>query len=195
MDNKKVIETIEKKLEVKVEKVLEVKQNGKEVIADVKVGESSCYKVVLKESKNQYGTYYRFVSASEYEIKVEPEPKKAEKKLSGKLRTKTEQLCGARRQEIISFAEKTISQVADGSARIKEIEGAALENTVIRFVLLMNGDDSRFGVRPVLFVSDTVHHERTAVSADNKTAKYMRMEAAVTPLPKTILFRMHVQNR
>ncbi len=38
MDNKKVIETIEKKLEVKVEKVLEVKQNGKEVIADVKVG-------------------------------------------------------------------------------------------------------------------------------------------------------------
>ena len=30
------------------------------------------------------------------------------------------------------------------SARIKEIEGAALENTVIRFVLLMNGDDSRF---------------------------------------------------
>ena len=83
-------------------------------------------------------------SASEYELKVEAEPKKAEKKSSGKLRTKTEQLCGARRQEIISFAEKTISQVADGSARIKEIEGAALENTVIRFVLLMNGDDSRF---------------------------------------------------
>ena len=144
MDNKKVIETIEKKLEVKVEKVLEVKQDGKEVIADVKVGETSCRKVVLKESKNQYGTYYRFVSASEYELKVEAESKKAEKKSSGKLRTKTEQLCGARRQEIISFAEKTISQVADGSARIKEIEGAALENTVIRFVLLMNGDDSRF---------------------------------------------------
>lgn len=105
MDNKKVIETIEKKLEVKVEKVLEVKQDGKEVIADVKVGETSCRKVVLKESKNQYGTYYRFVSASEYELKVEAEPKKAEKKSSGKLRTKTEQLCGARRQEIISFAE------------------------------------------------------------------------------------------
>ena len=49
MDNKKVIETIEKKLEVKVEKVLEVKQDGKEVIADVKVGETSCRKVVLKE--------------------------------------------------------------------------------------------------------------------------------------------------
>ena len=93
-----------------------VKQDGKEVIADVKVGETSCRKVVLKESKNQYGTYYRFVSASEYELKVEAEPKKAEKKSSGKLRTKTEQLCGARRQEIISFAEKTISKVADGSA-------------------------------------------------------------------------------
>ena len=64
MDNKKMIETIEKKLEVKVEKVLEVKQDGKEVIADVKVGETSCRKVVLKESKNQYGTYYRFVSAT-----------------------------------------------------------------------------------------------------------------------------------
>lgn len=144
MDNKKIIEKIEKKLEVKVKKVLEVKQNGKEVIADVKVGDTRCRKVVLKESKNQYGTYYRFVSASEYELKVEAEPKKAEKKSSGKLRTKTEQLCGARRKDIISFAEKTISQVADGSARIKEIEGAALENTVIRFVLLMNGDGSRF---------------------------------------------------
>jgi len=144
MDSKKMIEAIEKKLEVKVEKVLEVKQDGKEVIADVKVGETSCRKVVLKESRNQYGTYYRFVSASEYEMKAEAEPKKAVKKSSGKLRTKTEQLCGARRQEIIGFAEKTIGKVADGSARIKEIEGAALENTVIRFVLLMNGDDSRF---------------------------------------------------
>ncbi len=144
MDNKKMIETIEKKLEINVEKVLEVKQDGKEIIADVKVGETSCRKVVLKESKNQHGTYYRFVSASEYEMKVEAEPKKAEKKSSGKLRTKTEQLCGARRQEIIRFAEKAISQVADGSAQIKEIEGAALENTVIRFVLLMNGDDCRF---------------------------------------------------
>lgn len=144
MDNKKVIETIEKKLEVKVEKVLEVKQDSKVVIVDVKVGEASYRKVVLKESKNQHSIYYRFVSASEYEMKVESEVKKAEKKSSGKLRTKTEQLCGARRQEIISFAEKTIGKVADGSAKIKEIEGAALENTVIRFVLLMNGDDSRF---------------------------------------------------
>ncbi len=144
MDNKKMIETIEKKLEVKVEKVLEVKQEGKEIIADVKVGEISCRKIVLKEARNQYGTYYRFVSVREYEMKVEAESKKAEKKSFGKLRTKTEQLCGARRQEIISFAEKTISQVANGSARIKEIEGAALENTVIRFVLLMNNDESRF---------------------------------------------------
>jgi hypothetical protein len=144
MDNKNAIKAIEKKLKVKVEKVLEVKQDGKKIIADVKVGETSCRKVVLKEARNQYGTYYRFVSASEYEMKVEAEPKKAEKKSSGKLRTKTEQLCGARRQEIISFAEKTISKVANGSARIKEIEGAALENTVIRFVLLMNEDDSRF---------------------------------------------------
>ena len=79
MDNKKVIETIEKKLEVKVEKVLEVKQDGKEVIANVKVGETSCRKVVLKEARNQYGTYYRLVSASEYEMKVEAEPKKAKK--------------------------------------------------------------------------------------------------------------------
>lgn len=73
MDNKKVIETIEKKLEVKVEKVLEVKQDGKEIITDVKVGETSYRKVVLKESKNQYSTYYRFVSASEYEMKVKAE--------------------------------------------------------------------------------------------------------------------------
>jgi len=36
MDRKKMIETIEKKLEVKVEKVLEVKQDGKEVIADTR---------------------------------------------------------------------------------------------------------------------------------------------------------------
>ena len=144
MDNKNAIKAIEKKLKVKVEKVLEVKQDGKKIIADVKVGETSCRKVVLKEARNQYGTYYRFVSASEYEMKVEAEPKKAEKKSSGKLRTKTEQLCGARRQEIISFAEKTISKVANGSARIKEIEGAALENTVIRIVLLMNEDDRLF---------------------------------------------------
>ena len=57
---------------------------------------------------------------------------------------RSEQFCGARRNEIISFAEKNIGKVADGSARIKEIEGAALNDTVIRFVLLMNGDDSRF---------------------------------------------------
>lgn len=144
MDNKKVIETIEKKLEVKVEKVFEVTQSDKEVTADVMVGKDDYRKVVLKEAKNQYGTYYRLVSESKYTRKRVSAPQKTEKKSSGKLRTKTEQLCGARRQEIISFAEKTISQVADGSARIKEIEGAALENTVIRFVLLMNGDDSRF---------------------------------------------------
>lgn len=145
MDTKKMIETIEKKLEVKVEKVFKVAKNGKEVTADVKVGDNNYRKVVLKEAKNQYGTYYRLVSETKYTRKrVTNALQTDKKKASGKLRTKTEQLCGARRQEIISFAEKTISQVADGSARIKEIEGAALENTVIRFVLLMNGDDSRF---------------------------------------------------
>ncbi len=144
MDNKKVIETIEKKLEVKVEKVFEVTQSGKEVTADIMAGKDDYRKVVLKEAKNQYGTYYRIVSERKYTRKRVTVAPKMEKKPSGKLRTKTEQLCGARRQEIISFAEKTISQVADGSARIKEIEGAVLENTVIRFVLLMNSDDSRF---------------------------------------------------
>ena len=143
MGNKKMIETIEKKLEVKVEKVLEVKQDGKEVTVDVKVGETSCRKVILKEAKNQYGPYFRFVSFGAYEMEKETAPA-AKKKSSGKLKTKTEQLCGARRNEIISFAEKNIGKVADGSARIKEIEGAALDNTVIRFVLLMNGNDSRF---------------------------------------------------
>ena len=145
MDNKKVIETIEKKLEVKVEKVFEVTQNGKEVTADVKVGDNNYRKVVLKEAKNQYGIYYRLVSETKYTRKrVTNTLQTDKKKVSGKLRTKTEQLCGARRQEIIRFAEKAISQVADGSAQIKEIEGAALENTVIRFVLLMNEDDRRF---------------------------------------------------
>lgn len=146
MENKKVIETIEKKLEVKVEKVLEVKQDGKEIIVDVSEGGGNCRKVVLKEMRNQHGSYYKIVSESRYARKraEAPAADKPAKKSEAKLRTKTEQLCGAKRQEIIGFAEKTISQVADGSARIKEIEGAALENTVIRFVLLMNGDDSRF---------------------------------------------------
>lgn len=146
MDNKKVIETIEKKLEVTVEKVYEVSQNGKEITADVKVGDNAYRKIVLKEMRNQYGPYYKIVSESKYTRKraEAPAADKMEKKSKAKLRTKTEQLCGARRQEIISFAEKTISQVADGSARIKEIEGAALEDTVIRFVLLMNSDGSRF---------------------------------------------------
>ena len=143
MDNRKMIETIEKKLEVKVEKIIEVKHEGKEVTVDVKVGETSCRKVTFKESRNQYGTYYRFVSASEYEMKKEAAPA-VKKKTSRKFRTKTEQLCCARRNEIISFAEKSIGKVADGSARIKEIEGAALGDTVIRFVLLMKADDSRF---------------------------------------------------
>ena len=35
MENKKVIEAIEKKLGIKVEKVLAVGQEGKEVVADV----------------------------------------------------------------------------------------------------------------------------------------------------------------
>lgn len=142
MDNKKVVETIEKKLEVKVLEVLEVRQDGREVTADVKVGAASYRKVVLREAGNQHGTYYRLVSASEYEMRGEPD--KEAKKPSRKPRTKTERLCGAGRMEIISFAEKSIGKVADGSARIKEIEGAALGDTVIRFVLLMNADGSRF---------------------------------------------------
>ena len=72
------------------------------------------------------------------------EEKKEAPKRTAKPRTKTERLCGATRKAIIALAEKTIGSVVDGTARIKEIEGAAQNDTVIRFVLLMNSDDSRF---------------------------------------------------
>lgn len=142
MENKKMVETIEKKLGVKVEKVLEVMQEGKEVIANVGIGGNDCMKIQMKEIKNQYGPYYKIVSSESY--KLPAEEKKEAPARTAKLRTKTEKLCGATRKAIIDLAEKTISSVADGSARIKEIEGAALNDTVIRFVLLTNADNSRF---------------------------------------------------
>lgn len=142
MNDKKIVETIEKKLEVKVEKVLAISQEGKEVVADVCIGGRNCMKVQMKEMKNQFGPYYKIVSDDKYE-KVVEEKKEAQKN-TAKPRTKTERLCGATRKAIIALAEKRISSIVDGSARIKEIEGAAQNDTVIRFVLLMNGDGSRF---------------------------------------------------
>lgn len=172
MENKKMIETIEKKLEVTVEKVLEVKQEEKDIIVDVKVGKDNYRKVVLREMKNQYGSYYKIVSDSQYiretteEVdmnngvdmediyddetiikmqwgKVEDEKPVVEKKKATSLKTKTERLCGARRNDIIEYAKKTIGRLLDGSATFKEIEGAAKEDTVIRFVLTLNSDGSR----------------------------------------------------
>ncbi len=139
MDNKKMIGTIEKKTGVKVEKVLEVKQNGKEIAFEVKIGETKCLKGVLRESRNQYGVYYRFVSASEYEMKA----KKPSKEAGRKLRTKTEHLCCAERKDIINFAEKNIKSLMDGSATFREIEGPAKNDTVIRFVLIQKVDGIR----------------------------------------------------
>lgn len=135
MENKKMVETIEKKIGVTVEDVYEVSQNGKEFTVDVNVGGNACLKVVLKEMKNQYGPYYKVVSTSEY-IR--------EEKKTVVLRTKTERLCGARRRDIIAFASRRIKSLADGSATLKEIEGPANEDTAIRFVLLLNTDGSRF---------------------------------------------------
>ena len=144
MENKKVIETIEKKLEVVVEKVYEMTQEDKLVVADVKVGENDYRKVTLKEMRNQYGPYYKVVSADKYTRKRVTEQKPAEKKVSGKLKTKTEQLCGARRKDIVGYAEQNIESLANGTASFKEIEGAAKDNTVIRFVLILNADGTRF---------------------------------------------------
>lgn len=143
MEDKKVINTIEKKLGVSVEKVCDVTHDGKEVIADVKVGDDHYLKVVLKEMRNQYGTYYRVISEEKYTEKITEvhNPGSIE---PIKLKTKTEKLCGAKRKDIISFAEKTISSLADGTATLKEIEGPAKEDTTIRFVLLLNSDGSRF---------------------------------------------------
>lgn len=142
MNEKKMVETIEKKLEVKVEKVLKVSQDDKMVVANVSIGGRNCMEVQMKEMKNQYGPYYKVLDSKNYEIPTEE--KKETLKKATKLRTKTEKLCGANRKAIIDLAEKTIGSVADGTARIKEIEGAAQNDTVIRFVLLMNSDDSRF---------------------------------------------------
>ena len=141
MENKKMIETIEKKLGVKVVEVYEVSQNGKEFTVDANVGGATCLKAVLKEMRNQYGSYYKIVSESTYtkqEKKVNAERKPAA------LRTKTERLCGARRRDIIGFAARRIESLADGSATLKEIEGPANEDTAIRFVLILNADGSRF---------------------------------------------------
>ena len=142
MNEKKMVETIEKKLEVQVVKILAVSQECKEVVVDVCIGGRNCMKVQMKEMKNQYGPYYKLVSSESYEMAVEE--KKEAPKRTAKPRTKTERLCGATRKAIIALAEKTIGSVVDGTARIKEIEGAAQNDTVIRFVLLMNSDDSRF---------------------------------------------------
>ena len=141
MENKKMIETIEKKLDVKVAEVYKVFQTGKEIAVDVNVGGPNCLKVVLKEMRNQYGPYYRIVSESTYTIQ---EKKASEKKRSAVLRTKTERLCRARRKDIIDFAERKIASLADGSATFKEIEGPAKEDTTIRFVLILKADGSRF---------------------------------------------------
>lgn len=145
MDNNKVIETIEKKLSVKVDKVYDITENGKEIIVDVMVGKDDYRKVEMKEMKNQYGPYYKIVSEKKYTRKIveQTSVQKAEKKASKKLRTKTEQLCGANRADIIGYAEQKIKVLKNGIARFKEIEGAAQNDTVIRFVLLMNSDESR----------------------------------------------------
>lgn len=142
MENKKMVETIEKKLDVTVEKVLEVAQDGKSITVDVKLGNDDYRKVVLKEMKNQYGPYYKFISESKYIREVEKAPVAEKKPVT--LRTKTERLCGARRKDIISIAEKKIISLAEGTATLKEIEGPAKENTAIRFVMILNADGSRF---------------------------------------------------
>lgn len=141
MENKKMIETIEKKLKVKVERVLEVKQDGKEIIIDVNEGDRNCRKIVLKEMKNQYGPYYKIVSESKY---IKEEKREQEEKKPAVLRTKTERLCGARRRDIIGFASQRIGSLADGTATLKEIEGPANNDTSIRFVLILKADGSRF---------------------------------------------------
>ncbi len=141
MENKKMVETIEKKMGVTVEKVYRVYGSGKEFFVDVNVGGNACRKVVLKEMKNQYGPYYKIVSTSEY---IREEKKASSEKKKAALRTKTERLCGATRRDIIRFAAQRIKSLADGSATLKEIEGPANNDTAIRFVLLLNADGSRF---------------------------------------------------
>lgn len=89
MESKKMIGTIEKKLDVKVEKVLGVTQEGNEMQVDVSIGSGNCWKVCLKEMKNQYGPYYKITFSESYEMPVEE--KKPTPKKDTKLRTKTEQ--------------------------------------------------------------------------------------------------------
>ena len=71
MESKKMIGTIEKKLDVKVEKVLGVTQEGNEMQVDVSIGSGNCMKVCLKEMKNQYGPYYKITFSESYEMPVE----------------------------------------------------------------------------------------------------------------------------
>lgn len=167
---KKMLETIAKKVGAAVINVNGYEENGKEIMLDVDLADWSSNKVVLRKAKNQYGEYYRFVSCEEYKKEVDlaevtyvvqPEEKaeepaieqpesmvvekaeiQAEKKAAAKLRTKTERLCGARRKEIIRYAEENIVSLVDGTATLKEIEGPAKEDTAIRFVLILN-DGSR----------------------------------------------------
>ena len=145
MEDKKVIETIEKKLGVVVEKVYEMKQEGKIVTVDVKIRKDEYRKVVMKEMRNQYGPFYKIVSADKYTRKrVITQKCTVDKTSNKKLRTKTEKLCGALREDIFRVAKEMIESLINGEARIKEIEGAAMNDTVIRFVLLLNADGTRF---------------------------------------------------
>lgn len=73
----KIIATIEKKLEVKVENVYGIEKDGNIVTADVKLGENNYRKVELKELRNQYGEYYKIVSEKAYTRK-RVESKKAQ---------------------------------------------------------------------------------------------------------------------
>lgn len=143
---KKMLETIEKKVGAAVINVNGYEEGEKEIMLDVDLADWSSNKVVLRKARNQYGEYYRFVSCTPYIKEVKKEEVKAEvqaeKKASAKLRTKTERLCGARRKEIIRFAEENIGSLVDGTATLKEIEGPSKEDTAIRFVLILT-DGSR----------------------------------------------------
>lgn len=129
---KKIIDTIEKKLNVEVIHVFEIKQDGKEIIANLKLSENEGLKVLLKEMKNQYGTCYKVISASNYEIKKEEKKKK--------FRTKTENLCGKQRNKIVEYAKKVIKELEEGTAVFKEIEGPTKGDEYIRFMLISTID-------------------------------------------------------
>lgn len=139
---KKMVEAIEKKLGTVVN-VNGTEGTGKEITVDVDLADGTSRKVVLKEMKNQYGSYYRMMSESRYTKISEKTAEKAEKKAAKKLKTKTERVCGTCREEIIKYAEKKIESLANGTAEFKEIEGLAKEDTVVRLVLIAE-DGSRF---------------------------------------------------